>query len=196
MADTPPKAGGFNLKKKVGPLPVWAWGLIGTAGIWLGYRYYRNAKAAKSSAATSTAVPASSSPLPYNGLGAGIGGGYGGGGGSPWTVTPPPEPAATPAPVSTLPSQITPVAPTLSAPAPMVIPQAPSGIQPSYLAGLGLTPDQISGVLQPQNQPQFNPNVSSAPTIALQPGASVGPATGVGQRFLTPGPNPFPVTYG
>lgn len=71
-----------------------------------------------------------------------------------------------------------------------------STIQPSYLVSLGLTPDQISGVLQPQNQPSTNPNVSAAPTVVEQPGAIEPQATGVGQRELTPGPNPFPVTYG
>ncbi len=190
----PPKlAEGLDLKKKVGSLPVWAWSLLGIGGAWLGIRWYRAKKAAAASVSTTTAVPASSAPLPYNGLGAGIGGGYGGGGGgSPWPATPSPSPP----PVSTLGPQVTPVAPTLSAPAPVVVPQVPAGIQPSYLQGLGFSPDQISGVLQPQDQPSVNPYVSPAPTQALPVGAQLGPATGVGQRYLTPGPNPFPFTYG
>lgn len=190
MATAPATGGRFDLKKKVGPLPVWAWGLLGTAGGYLAIRYYRNAKAAKAAAtSTTTAVPASSSPLPYNGLTGGIGGGFGGG--TPWTTTPSPEPTAVPAPSTT-----TAVAPPIAAPAPVPVPQVPNGIQPSYLVGLGLTPDQISGVLQPQNQPAVNPNVSPAPTQALPVGAGLAPATGVGQRYLSPGPNPFPFTYG
>lgn len=183
-----PRGGDFDLKRKVGRLPVWAWGLIGTTTIFLGWRYYKNAKAAKAAAtSTTTAVPASNAP--YNGLGAGIGGGYGGG--TPFTVTPAPEQTVT-TPISQLPTQ----APALSAPAPTPLPQIPGGLQPSYLLGLGLTPDQISGVLQPQNQPSVNPNVSPAPTIALPVGGTLAPPTGVGQRYLSPGPNPFPFTAG
>lgn len=59
MADTAPKPpkdkalkGGSGIKKKVGPLPLWAWGVI-VIGMYLGYRYYEKNKSA-SSAATDT----------------------------------------------------------------------------------------------------------------------------------------------
>lgn len=192
---TPPSPGkSFDLKKKVGPLPVWAWSLIGIGGTFLAWRWYQAKKAAGAQTSVSTSQPASG--YGYNGLGSAIGGGYGGGfggsGGStgstaaqnPTLSTPEGNQAAIP------------VSPVLAGPSPVPVPSVPSGIQPSYLQGLGLTPDQISGVLQPQNQPSVNPNVSPAPTQALPVGATLGPATGIGQRYLTPGPNPFPVTYG
>jgi hypothetical protein len=199
MPDAPPPSKGFDLKKKVGPLPVWAWSLIGISGAYLGIRWYRAKKAA--AASTATAVPASNSPLPYNGLGSGIGGGWGGSGGSgtPWTTTPTPEPTATP--TSTLPAQTVPVAPALSAPAMTAIP-TPEGMARSLQAagvGSNLSPAQanaLSVLYQPQNQPGVNPNVSSAPVTQLQEGGSVAPASGTGTRYVTPGPAPYAFTFG
>lgn len=55
MADVSPKkkvTGGAGLKKHIGPLPLWAWGVI-VIGMYLGYRYYEKNKSA-SSAATDT----------------------------------------------------------------------------------------------------------------------------------------------
>jgi hypothetical protein len=188
-----PRGKGFDLSKKVGPLPVWAWTALGMAGVYLGWKWYKSKQAASSSTSTSTPVPTSS--LPYSGLGSGIGGGYGGGFG----FTPQPATGTTTSGTLTTPEgnqTAIPVAPALQGPTSVPLPAIPTGIQPSYLQGLGLTPDQISGVLQPQNQPSVNPNVSPAPTQALPVGATLGPATGTGQRYLSPGPNPFPFTYG
>lgn len=195
MATTsPPPAGkGFDLKKKVGPLPVWAWSLIGIGGSYLAIRWYKAKKAATASTSTTTAVPAANSPLPYSGLGAGIGGGYGGGGsGTPWNTTPSAEPAA----VSTLPPQLTPVAAPLTAPAPVPIPSAEATAR--MLGSAPLTPAQanaLSVLYQPQNQPGVNPNVSSAPVTQIQEGGSLPPASGIGQRFITPGA-PYAFTAG
>jgi len=49
MPDDPEGMTG-TLKKKAGPLPVWAWAVAGTAGI-AGYMYYRNKKNAAAAAA-------------------------------------------------------------------------------------------------------------------------------------------------
>lgn len=195
MATTsPPPAGkGFDLKKKVGPLPVWAWSVIGIGGSYLAIRWYKAKKAAAASTSTTTAVPAANSPLPYNGLGAGIGGGYGGGGaGTPWNTTPSAEPAA----VSTLPPQLTPVAAPLTAPAPVPIPSAEATAR--MLGSAPLTPAQanaLSVLYQPQNQPGVNPNVSSAPVTQIAPGGSLPDASGVGGRYVTPGA-PYAFTFG
>jgi hypothetical protein len=191
---SPPPAGkGFDLKKKVGPLPVWAWSLIGIGGSYLAIRWYKAKKAAAASTSTTTAVPAANSPLPYSGLGAGIGGGYGGGGaGTPWNTTPSAEPAA----VSTLPPQLTPVAAPLTAPTPVPIPSAEATAR--MLGSAPLTPAQanaLSVLYQPQNQPGVNPNVSSAPVTQIAPGGSLPDASGVGGRYVTPGA-PYAFTFG
>lgn len=193
-ATSPPPAGkGFDLKKKVGPLPVWAWSLIGIGGSYLAIRWYKAKKAAAASTSTTTAVPATNSPLPYSGLGAGIGGGYGGrGSGTPWNTTPSAEPAA----VSTLPPQLTPVAAPLTAPAPVPIPSAEATAR--MLGSAPLTPAQanaLSVLYQPQNQPGVNPNVSSAPVTQIAPGGSLPDASGVGGRYVTPGA-PYAFTFG
>lgn len=197
MATTsPPAAGrGLDLKRKVGPLPVWAWSVIGIGGSYLAIRWYRAKKAAAASTSTTTAVPASSSPLPYSGLGAGIGGGYGGGyGGSPtpWNTTP----SLTTPVTSTLPPQLTPVAAPLAAPAPVPIPSAEATAR--MLGSAPLTPAQanaLSVLYQPQNQPDVNPNVSSAPVTQIAPGGSLPDASGVGGRYVTPGA-PYAFTFG
>lgn len=50
---------GSKLTKKLGPLPVWGWALVGGAVVVVVYRYYAAKKAAAASAAASTATPAS-----------------------------------------------------------------------------------------------------------------------------------------
>ena len=58
--ETPAKStGGIGSKftKKLGPLPVWAWGLGGAAGIFLLYRWY-SAKQTAAAAAAAAAAPA------------------------------------------------------------------------------------------------------------------------------------------
>lgn len=47
------RAGGSPLKRKIGPLPTWAWVLIGAAVI-LGVAYWRNRGSASSSSGTDT----------------------------------------------------------------------------------------------------------------------------------------------
>jgi len=51
-----------TLKSKAGPLPVWAWAGIGTAGL-AGYLYYRNKKQAAAAAAAAAQQPSDSSNL-------------------------------------------------------------------------------------------------------------------------------------
>lgn len=85
VPDSPPsrsagKGIGSKLTHKLGPLPVWAWGLAGVALAYLGYRYYESKSAASAATtAASTAVGAGTT-----GTGAptdtGGGGGYSEGG--------------------------------------------------------------------------------------------------------------------
>ena len=66
MADDAPEAPprsagkgiGSKLTKKLGPLPVWAWGLAVVSLGYLGYRYYASKQAASGAASASTAVGA------------------------------------------------------------------------------------------------------------------------------------------
>ena len=57
MADneTPAPGGtsGFSLSKRYGPLPAWAWGLIGGGVIYAGYRFYQSRQGSSSAATTS-----------------------------------------------------------------------------------------------------------------------------------------------
>lgn len=47
--------GGFSLTKRYGPLPAWAWGLLGGAGVYAVWRF-RQARSAASTAATTSAT--------------------------------------------------------------------------------------------------------------------------------------------
>lgn len=71
---------GAKLSKKLGPLPVWAWGLAGVSLAYLGYRYWSSKQAAASTSTAATAVGAGTSatgaPTDTSG-----GGGYSDGGG-------------------------------------------------------------------------------------------------------------------
>lgn len=51
--ERPAQRGGFSLTKRYGPLPAWAWGLLGGVGLYAGYRFY---KSRQSSAAATTAT--------------------------------------------------------------------------------------------------------------------------------------------
>ena len=61
MADEPaaPPGGGFSLTKRYGPLPAWAWGLIGGVGLYAGYRFWKNRQAGGTTAATTAATSSS-----------------------------------------------------------------------------------------------------------------------------------------
>jgi len=56
VADMPeapsPGGGGFSLSKRYGPLPAWAWGLLGGASVFAAWKFYQSRHGA-SSAATS-----------------------------------------------------------------------------------------------------------------------------------------------
>jgi hypothetical protein len=61
-----PQRGGFSLTKRYGPLPAWAWGLIGGVGVYAVYRLYKNRQAAGTTAAASTAsTTGSDTPIDY-----------------------------------------------------------------------------------------------------------------------------------
>ena len=53
-----PRGGGFSLSKRYGPLPAWAWGLLGGAAVYAVYRF-RQSRQAPAATAASTAAPAS-----------------------------------------------------------------------------------------------------------------------------------------
>jgi hypothetical protein len=48
-------ASGNFLTRKLGPLPMWAWGLLGGITVYAGYRYYESKKSASSSTAATEA---------------------------------------------------------------------------------------------------------------------------------------------
>ena len=54
-----PRSGGFSLSKRYGPLPAWAWGLLGGAAVYAVYRFRQSRQAPAATAATTTAAPAS-----------------------------------------------------------------------------------------------------------------------------------------
>jgi hypothetical protein len=55
VADEPqaPSGGGFSLSKKYGPLPAWGWGLLGGAGIYAVWRFYKSRSSSSATTATS-----------------------------------------------------------------------------------------------------------------------------------------------
>lgn len=101
MATPAAPAKGGGLKRKIGPLPIWAWAGVagGAVGIW----WVRKKKAAAAAAGTSSTgqaatVGAAGQPFASTGDGGGgFGGGSGGGGTSPgggagkWNKKPPPD---------------------------------------------------------------------------------------------------------
>jgi hypothetical protein len=96
------------LTRKLGPLPVWAWTIIGGIAVF----WYRNRSGSTSTASTAT-VPTATAPYPTDGGGGGYGGWSsqpGGGGNSTTaapvgqdnqpTTSPPTAPVATPQPTN------------------------------------------------------------------------------------------------
>ena len=54
-SDERPQGGdGFSLTKRYGPLPAWAWGLLGGAGVYAVYRFYQARKSAAGTTAATT----------------------------------------------------------------------------------------------------------------------------------------------
>ena len=108
----PKASAGTGLQKKVGPFPVWAWGVLGIGSYYL---YKKNGGAANLSAtpaSTAGTVVSPSGGLSSDGSSAGASGsgggaGNGGGSGTGWT---PHFPAASPVvPAATINTQVTPV---------------------------------------------------------------------------------------
>ena len=99
------KGKGNVLTRKLGPLPGWAWILVGGGAYYLYTRY----KASQTASTASTATPLTSATPSSSGGSGGYGGGpssggYGGGGsgpGGPTGPTPTPTPSVPPAPSST-----------------------------------------------------------------------------------------------
>lgn len=57
-------AGGFSLSKRYGPLPAWAWGLLGGAGVYAVWRFRQSRQAASGSTAA-TASTADAQQVDY-----------------------------------------------------------------------------------------------------------------------------------
>ena len=54
--ERPAGGGGFSLTKRYGPLPAWAWGLLGGAGLYAGYRFWKVRQGAGAATAATTAA--------------------------------------------------------------------------------------------------------------------------------------------
>jgi hypothetical protein len=53
-APAPGGGGSFSLSKRYGPLPAWAWGLIGGGAVYAAYRFYQSRHASGSSTAATS----------------------------------------------------------------------------------------------------------------------------------------------
>ena len=203
--------------RKLGPLPVWAWGAIGVGGIGVLYYLHKKGSSSSSSAAmpATAAQPATGTLGGFDTGGGGATGGGSGGGGlgtflagqsagsgqdariaNSRRIRARATPVAAPIPSVQAPA----IAPADPVPAPVVPPpSAPTPYQVSQIAAQAggaqnLSPAQLNAISvleQPQNQPGVNPNVNAAPVTAP---SSLGPATGVGQRYVTP--EGYAFTYG
>lgn len=59
------QGGGFSLTKRYGPLPAWAWGLLGGVAVYAGYRFWQNRKAAGSAGTAATTADTSTQGIDY-----------------------------------------------------------------------------------------------------------------------------------
>lgn len=144
--DSPTSGGGIPpaLKQKVGPLPVYGWGIILVGGI-VGFYVLRKKRG-------STSLPPSTIGFtggPTNGgLGAGGGGSSGGGNGSPPTTTPPPG------------NPPLPVTPPISAPFGPSSPGYPRDPSPPF---------PTTQPTPPVTPPTYKPAAPSVPTPTTAP---------------------------
>src|ERR1700692_4030612 len=86
----PPKAGkgiGSKLTKKLGPLPVWGWGLVGVVAAYFVYKYISGKSAASAAATTAATAPTTGTTglgsADTTGASGGGSSGYSDGGGGP-----------------------------------------------------------------------------------------------------------------
>lgn len=179
MADSEAPVSGTKvsdaLKRKVGPLPAWGWGVV-FAGALGGFLYLKHKNAGATALPVDTTVT-STAPSSNGQFGAGsTGGGSGGGstGSVPPTATPPTDTPTTPptgTPVDTGPSHLPPVPtvpPVSAGPVPVPTPVTPGEVIPPKPANMPDAQWDGHAWVQP-----YRP--TAAPVIDPKTGFSVAP---------------------